>query len=280
MAKRFTDTEKWTKKWFGNLSLKEKMLWLYICDACNSAGIADFNPRFFSFAVGFKITRDTLQKAFGDRLYWFEESKFFIPSFIEFQYGQLSDMCKPHRPIIAELVKKGLMKVENGKGMLTLTKGYDTPLERVSVPFGKGINTLQEKEKEKEQDNININNIKTTTKQVELLSVPTAFELFWQEYPKKRAGSKDKARIAFDKAIQRGQITAEQLVAKAKEYAASEEATKNDGQFAKGAQAWLNDDRFLQSYAPARTSAGAVEETREQMRKHGNEIIERMFGGR
>lgn len=269
MAKRFTDTEKWTKKWFGNLSLQEKMLWLCICDSCTAAGIIDFNPRFFSFAVGFDVTREMVEKAFGDRLYWFEESKFFIPSFIEFQYGQLSEMCKPHRPIIAELVKKGLMKVENGKGLLTL-----------SIPFGKGINTLQEKEKEKDNNNININNIKTTTKQVELLSVPTAFELFWQEYPKKRAGSKDKARIAFDKAIQRGQITAEQLVAKAKEYAASEEATKNDGQFAKGAQAWLNDDRFLQSYAPARTSAGAVEETREQMRKHGNEIIERMFGGR
>ncbi|MBP5430156.1 MAG: hypothetical protein J6Y25_04680 [Elusimicrobiaceae bacterium] len=274
MAKRFTDTEKWTKQWFGNLQIKDKVLWLYVCDACNAAGIADFNPRFFSFAVGFKVTREMLKKTFGDRLYWFEENKFFIPSFIEFQYGQLSDMCKPHKPIIAELVKKGLMKVENGKGILTLTEGYRYPLERVSLPFGKGINTLQEKEKEQEQDNININNIKTTQEVSNLANTPSAFELFWKEYPKKRAGSKDKALIAFNKAIERGLTSAEQLVAKAKEYAHSEEATKNDGMYAKGAAAWLNDDRFLIRYAPAKDSGTALEEARAR----GNAIIKRMFG--
>lgn len=360
MAKRFTDTEKWTKEWFGNLPAKEKLLWLYCLDTCNSAGIADFNPRLYSFILGFKVTKDMIDRAFGQKVMWLEENKFFIVPFIEFQYEKLSRECRPHLPIIKTLEKYGInfealdpndlnakqmrkrisqntrqaifsrdkfecqycgahddltidhivpltqggtneddnlitacVSCNSYKGTLTLeelAKKLETTslgnmslnrvsniLNRVFKKLNRVSNisdTLKDKEKEKDNNNININNIKTTTKQVELLSVPTAFDLFWNEYPKKRAGSKDKARIAFDKAIQRGQITAEQLVAKAKEYAHSEEATKNDGMYAKGAAAWLNDDRFLIRYAPAKDSGTALEEARAR----GNAIIKRMFG--
>lgn len=258
MSKRFTDTEKWTKKWFGDLSLKEKVLWLYICDACDAAGIADFSERFFSFSVGFKVTKGMLEKSFGNKLKWLEDTKFFIPSFIEFQYGQLRDSCKPHKPIINELVKKGLLEMNDGKGMLTL-----------SIPFQKGINTLEEKEKEKEQEQEII-----TKGVIGEKETPTAFDLFWSAYPKYRAGSKDKARTAFEKAVKRAGVSAEQIVSKAKEYAISEEATKNNGQFAKGAAAWLNDDRFLQTYLPARNSVSALAASREA----GTKAIQDLFG--
>ena len=138
MGKRFTDTDKWTKQWFGDLSIREKVLWLYCCDACDAAGIADFSTKFFSVSVGFPVKKETLDKAFGDRIVWLESSKFFIPSFIEFQYGQLTEACKPHKPIIKELEKLGLLVMENGKGTVRVLKGYS-----------KGINTLKKKKRNK-----------------------------------------------------------------------------------------------------------------------------------
>ena len=251
MGKRFTDTDKWTKQWFGDLSIREKVLWLYCCDACDAAGIADFSTKFFSVLVGFPVKKETLDKAFGDRIVWLESSKFFIPSFIEFQYGQLTEACKPHKPIIKELEKLGLLVMENGKGTVRVLKGYS-----------KGINTLEEKEKEKEQEK--------ETKGVAGEKEP--FADFWAVYPKQRIGNKDKARAAFVQAVKRTGKTPQEITDKAAEYAASEEVARG---FAKGAQAWLNDDRFLRNYAPAKTSGAALAAAREA----GTAKIDEIFGG-
>lgn len=251
MGKRFTDTDKWTKQWFGDLSIREKVLWLYCCDACDAAGIADFSTKFFSVSVGFSVKKETLDKAFGDRIVWLESSKFFIPSFIEFQYGQLTEACNPHKPIIKELEKLGLLVMENGKGTVRVLKGYS-----------KGINTLEEKEKEQEQEK--------ETKGVAGEKEP--FADFWAVYPKQRIGNKDKARAAFVQAVKRTGKTPQEITDKAAEYAASEEVARG---FAKGAQAWLNDDRFLRNYAPAKTSGAALAAAREA----GTAKIDEIFGG-
>ncbi|WP_428044915.1 hypothetical protein [Candidatus Avelusimicrobium fimicolum] len=251
MGKRFTDTDKWTKQWFGDLSIREKVLWLYCCDACDAAGIADFSTKFFSVSVGFPVKKETLDKAFGDRIVWLESSKFFIPSFIEFQYGQLTEACKPHKPIIKELEKLGLLVMENGKGTVRVLKEYS-----------KGINTLEEKEKEQEQEK--------ETKGVAGEKEP--FADFWAVYPKQRIGNKDKARAAFVQAVKRTGKTPQEITDKAAEYAASEEVARG---FAKGAQAWLNDDRFLRNYAPAKTSGAALAAAREA----GTAKIDEIFGG-
>lgn len=251
MGKRFTDTDKWTKQWFGDLSIREKVLWLYCCDACDAAGIADFSTKFFSVSVGFPVKKETLDKAFGDRIVWLESSKFFIPSFIEFQYGQLTEACKPHKPIIKELEKLGLLVMENGKGTVRVLKGYSN-----------GINTLEEKEKEKEQEK--------ETKGV--VGEKEPFDEFWAVYPKQRIGNKDKARAAFVQAVKRTGKTPQEITDKAAEYAASEEVARG---FAKGAQAWLNDDRFLRNYAPAKTSGAALAAAREA----GTAKIDEIFGG-
>lgn len=274
MKKRFTDTDKWQKRWFGDLNPKHKLLWLYCCDVCSAAGIVDFNPRFFSFTLGFSVTQDTLNKALGDKIVWLEKyNKFFIPSFVDFQYGQLSEFCKPHKPIIEELKKWGLIELENGKGIVRVSKGLCKGINTLSKGYAKGFQTLEEKEKEREQEQEITG--KGVVGEKDLLPTPTAFDLFWQAYPKYRIGNKDKARRAFEAAQKRTGISAEQLVAKAKEYAASEETNKDSGMFAKGAAPWLNDDRFLRAYAPAKTSGAALAVAREA----GTAKIDEIFGG-
>lgn len=75
-----------------------------------------------------------------------------------------------------------------------------------------------------------------------------SFEKFWNEYPKQRAGNKDKAYSAYCRAIKEKRTTENELMESVKRYAESEEVKKG---FAKGCQAWINDDRFKIKYSTA-----------------------------
>lgn len=68
-----------------------------------------------------------------------------------------------------------------------------------------------------------------------------SFEEFWKEYPKQRAGAKDKAYKSYCKAISEKKITVEKLLEVVKRYAISDDVRKG---YAKGCAAWLNDERF------------------------------------
>lgn len=77
------------------------------------------------------------------------------------------------------------------------------------------------------------------------ISTLNKFLEFWALYPKQRAGSKQKAQIAYLKVLKEKRATEEHLLAKVKEYANSREVREG---FAKGCAAWLNDDRFNSNY--------------------------------
>lgn len=131
MAKRFTATEKWDKEWFQSLKPKHKCLWQYLCDKCDVAGIWDANFTLATFSIGESVSEADL-KVFGDRIIAVQTGKFFLTDFIKFQYGTLSENCKPHIPI------------------LKILKKYQIDLIHDRLP--KGIHTLKEMDKEKEME--------------------------------------------------------------------------------------------------------------------------------
>lgn len=110
MAKRFTDTAKWQKESFFNLSPKMKLVWLYICDNCDHAGFYDFNLTLLSVCVGEAVTRDEFIATFSGKVEWLSSSKIFIPAFIEFQYGDLNPDNRAHASVLARLKKEGAYK--------------------------------------------------------------------------------------------------------------------------------------------------------------------------
>ena len=125
--KRFTETQKWEDPWFRRLAPELKLLWHWLLDKCDGAGIIEPDIELASFQIGFEYPADILSK-FDGRVTKLECGKYFIPKFISYQYGNLSRDCKAHNPIFSSLEKHGL-------------KGYPYP-----------IHTLQEKEKEKEKE--------------------------------------------------------------------------------------------------------------------------------
>ena len=70
------------------------------------------------------------------------------------------------------------------------------------------------------------------------------FDEFWINYPRQRRGGRDKAEQAYLKAITRD--SEDSVLTGLMSYAVSDEVT---GGFAKGAAAWLNDDRWTNDYS-------------------------------
>jgi hypothetical protein len=114
MAKRFTDTDKWKKRFIRNLDINYKVLWLYILDDCNHAGIWDVDIDVAQIRTGCTFDIKEAIKIFGDKINVFDnKDKWFIPDFIEFQYGTLNPKNRVHESVLSLLDKyknKGLIR--------------------------------------------------------------------------------------------------------------------------------------------------------------------------
>jgi hypothetical protein len=114
MAKRMTDTDKWKKRFVRELSPQHKLLWFYILDDCNHAGIWEVDIEVASIRIGEDLgydmekhrhptnfAHDMLPQAFLDKIVIFDNGdKWFIPDFIEFQYGELNPNSNVHKSVI------------------------------------------------------------------------------------------------------------------------------------------------------------------------------------
>lgn len=118
MAKRFTDTEKWKKLWVQELPPEMKLLWIYLLDSCNHAGVWDKNLRLAEFQLGIKLDEDTiLYQYFPNKIISLGNgNRWFIPKFIEFQYGSLNPNNKAHNSVIQILKSYDLY---DGKGVVS-----------------------------------------------------------------------------------------------------------------------------------------------------------------
>lgn len=132
MPKRFTDTDKWKKPILKSMPAAYKLLWLYICDDCNHAGIWHVDIDVAGLRVGETLDLKKAIEVFKDRIVVFDGGeKWFIPGFIEFQYGKLNEKNKVHFSVLKELNKYGLLE----------NKEHTSPLQGA-----------KEKDKEKEMD--------------------------------------------------------------------------------------------------------------------------------
>jgi hypothetical protein len=137
MAKRMTDTDKWKKRFLRELKPQHKLLWFYILDDCNHAGIWDVDIEVASIRVGEELIYDMLPQAFLDKIVIFDNGdKWFIPEFIEFQYGELNPTSNVHKSVIALLEKynlEGYMKGSQGVQSTLNNKDKDKDIVKAKV---------------------------------------------------------------------------------------------------------------------------------------------------
>ena len=114
MAKRFTDTDKYKKPFFRNLPGAYKLLWDYLYHACDHAGIwiVDFEIAQIYLGQDMPVTKQKALELFNkdeQRIVVLNcGSKWFLPSFIDFQYGRLSESNRAHKSVISILKKYNL----------------------------------------------------------------------------------------------------------------------------------------------------------------------------
>lgn len=172
MGKRFTDTEKWKKPFIRGLQAPYKLLWLYICDDCDNAGIWQVDIEVAEIRVGEQLNLQKALEVFGDKVIPIDNgSKWFIPSFIEFQYPSgLSENNKAHTGII-----KILEKYQN---QIDLFKPLTSPLH-----WAMDMDKEQDKEmdKEMEQDK---DKVKRQKPKIEVIMpwADSAFAYHWENW--------------------------------------------------------------------------------------------------
>ena len=167
MAKRFTDSEKWQDVWFTELSNDNKIIWLYLLDTCDNAGIFKLNLKLLNFNCSTNITVEEFISIFKKKITQINEESWLINKYCYYQYGPdfLTSKNKAVEKAVVKLIQLGVIK--NIKGTNTLSIGYQYP-----------IDTLQEEEEVKEEVKEEIKEeVKEKIKVEEKIEVKTKDEL-------------------------------------------------------------------------------------------------------
>ena len=68
MAKRFTDSDKWKQKFFRDLKTEYKLLWLYMWDDCDHAGIWNVDIEIAQVRLKVDINELEAIEQFGEQI--------------------------------------------------------------------------------------------------------------------------------------------------------------------------------------------------------------------
>ena len=133
MAKRLTDTEKWNDDWYISLDNDYRIIWQWLLDNCNHAGICKRSMKLLNMMCNTNITEEQLVSMMSNRVIVLDNN-WFIPKFLKFQYTGLQS----NKPVIVSVVKE-LEKY-----------GY---CNHIPQSFGNDYLIIKDKDKDKDKDN-------------------------------------------------------------------------------------------------------------------------------
>lgn len=170
MAKRFIDTNLFRSGFIKSLSPEFKLFWVYIINDCDHSGIWETDFEVAELRLGIKLDLEKLKKSLTNKIVVLDGGqKWFIPAFIEFQYGKLSLQNRVHNSVISNLKKFNLINED-----LTI-KPLTSPLQRAK---DKDKDKDMDMDKDKDEDK----DVGTETLDCEVY--PT-FDDFWNLYDRK-----------------------------------------------------------------------------------------------
>ena len=190
MSKRFTDTNKYKKPFVRSLPGAYKLLWDYLYHDCDHAGIwiVDFDIAQIYIGDDMPINKEQALKYFNNgeiRIVEFNKgSKWFIPSFVEFQYGVLSEDNRAHNSVIMILKKYNL-------------------LGKTNKPLRSSLNGAKDKDKDMDMDKDKDKDQKIC-KKINILPEFQDILLSWLKYKRDRRESyktADSTELAYKKLL-------------------------------------------------------------------------------
>ena len=85
-----------------------KLFWVYLLTKCDHAGIWDVDIELAAFQIGVDLDESKILETFNRKIIPFKSGKWFIPKFIDYQYGELNENVNAHKSVIKILNKYGL----------------------------------------------------------------------------------------------------------------------------------------------------------------------------
>ena len=257
MTIRFTLAEKWQDVWFRKLPPVGKLLFLYMCDNCNLAGIWEVDLEQATFSVGVNIA--DVQGAFKglDRSYeTLNGTHIWLKNFLKHQrnlplnhrnaaHASIINLLLPYKDLSDSILQ--LLSTDEIKG---LTRGLQSPLS-ISISKGKSISISKSQLK--------------------------LFEKFWEAYPKKVARSEclrvwGSPTSKFRKEALEKEPDAEfveKIVSALEQQKQGNSWQKDNGEFIPNPTTWLNQGRWNDELPRAQTVAEQVAEYERKTK--GNE---------
>jgi hypothetical protein len=105
-----SDSNKWKNPFFKSLPTEYKLFWIYILDDCDHAGVWQVDMEIAQIKLGTKLSLQKARGLFKERVVEFDNgTRWFLPDFIAFQYGELCEKNKMTKPVLSVLTKYDLM---------------------------------------------------------------------------------------------------------------------------------------------------------------------------
>jgi hypothetical protein len=145
MSKRFTDTEKWKDDWYISLSNDYRIIWQWLLDNCNHAGICKRSIKLLNFMCNTNITEEELIAEMEGRLI-IKNNIWFIPKFLKFQYPSL----KSKKPVIVSVIKE--LKTNDLFNLIPESFGNDYVI--VTELLDNDYLIIKDKDKDKDKDKV------------------------------------------------------------------------------------------------------------------------------
>jgi len=176
MAKRFTDTEKWKDDWYLSLSNDYRIIWQWLLDNCNHAGICKPSINLMNMMCNTSIDEKVLIEIMSGRVLKINNI-WFIPKFLKFQYGTLNSKKPAVISVVNELKKNNLLEL--------VSELFSNDYVMITEPLDNSYETIKDKDKDKDKD-ISINKSEI----FENLDYPFNSDIFikkwneWKDYKK------------------------------------------------------------------------------------------------
>jgi hypothetical protein len=149
--KRFTECQKWNDPWFRRLEPELKLLWLWIIDNCDCAGILDPDMDLAAFQIGATKPLPSPFEAFGARVRKAGE-KLFVTKFVQYQYGDaLNPANSAHQGVLKRLEHAGIECPVEILGS-TNKQSKSSSKHPESKGLHRGYQAPQDKDKDKDKE--------------------------------------------------------------------------------------------------------------------------------
>lgn len=171
MAKRLTDTAKWGNQWLRGLKAPYKLLWLYLLDECDHAGIWQIDMDVARVKIGEDVHLEKAVECFAGRAVLIDGgARLFLRDFVDFQYGELNPSNRVHASVIQFLKKFDLWDVATDT-----IKGHVSPL------YG-AMDKDKDKDKEKEKDKDKDTSVKKIAVEIVMPFESVEFTFAWDKW--------------------------------------------------------------------------------------------------